>query len=204
MNTVDIIKEAALWLHAAYDRPPQTPEAVAMLANIDALHAIEAGLDSWEANAQHMLDRCPYTVWQRPGGGPVDLKATLIVTFMGMVMRLQGHPMFKDEAEARHHRFGVTLDELISAPLGSTLWLGSVAFILEGEEAMSLGTYGDNVYLTKADSPGFANPSLPSDTQAEYMAKWQHVRSSADNCGSAFHSRAELIALIKSGEYVVQ
>lgn len=54
--------------------------------------------DSWESNAQHMLERCPYTVWQRPGNGPVDLKATLIVTFSGMQMRLDGHPMFKDSA----------------------------------------------------------------------------------------------------------
>lgn len=50
--------------------------------------------DSWEANAQHMLERCPYTVWQRPGGGPVDLKATLVVTFQAMQMRLEGHPMY--------------------------------------------------------------------------------------------------------------
>jgi hypothetical protein len=30
------LAEAAKWLHAAYDRPPQTPEAKAMLARIDA------------------------------------------------------------------------------------------------------------------------------------------------------------------------
>lgn len=51
-------------------------------------------LDSWEANAQHMLERCPYTVWQRPGGGLVDLKATLVVTFQAMQMRLEGNPMY--------------------------------------------------------------------------------------------------------------
>lgn len=28
--------EFAPWLHAAYDRPPQTPEIVAMLAKLDA------------------------------------------------------------------------------------------------------------------------------------------------------------------------
>lgn len=50
--------------------------------------------DSWEANAQDMLERCPYTVWQRPGGGPVDLKATLVVTFQAMQMRLEGHQMY--------------------------------------------------------------------------------------------------------------
>ena len=27
---------ASKWLHAAYDRPPQTPECIAMLAEIDA------------------------------------------------------------------------------------------------------------------------------------------------------------------------
>lgn len=50
--------------------------------------------DSWEANAQYLLERCTYTVWQRPGGGPVDLKATLVVTFQAMQMRLEGHPMY--------------------------------------------------------------------------------------------------------------
>jgi hypothetical protein len=52
--------------------------------------------DSWEANATYLLDNCPYTVWQRPGGGPVDLKSTLAVTFLGMKMRLAGDPMFKN------------------------------------------------------------------------------------------------------------
>ena len=56
-----------------------------------------AGPDGWEANAQFLLDKCPYTVWQRPGAGPVDLLSTLVVTFSGMQMRLQGHPMFADE-----------------------------------------------------------------------------------------------------------
>ena len=31
-----------------------------------------AGPDGWEANAQFLLDKCPYTVWQRPGAGPID------------------------------------------------------------------------------------------------------------------------------------
>ena len=56
-----------------------------------------AGPDGWEANAQFLLDKCPYTVWQRPGAGPIDLLSTLVVTFSGMQMRLQGHPMFADE-----------------------------------------------------------------------------------------------------------
>jgi len=50
--------------------------------------------DSWEASAQYLLESCPFTVWQRPGGGDVDLIATLVVTFRGMQMRLEGHPMF--------------------------------------------------------------------------------------------------------------
>ena len=32
----DLLEVAALYLHAAYDRPPQTPEAIKMLADIDA------------------------------------------------------------------------------------------------------------------------------------------------------------------------
>jgi hypothetical protein len=55
----------------------------------------DQGPDSWEANAQYMLERCPYAVWQRPGGGPVDLKSTLVVTFQAMQMRLEGHPMYE-------------------------------------------------------------------------------------------------------------
>lgn len=56
-----------------------------------------AGPDGWEANAQYLLDKCPYTVWQRPSAGPLDLLSTLVVTFSGMQMRLQGHPMFSAE-----------------------------------------------------------------------------------------------------------
>lgn len=40
--------------------------------------------DSWEANAEYLLARCPHTVRQRPGGGPEDIKSSLVVTFMGM------------------------------------------------------------------------------------------------------------------------
>lgn len=55
---------------------------------------VASDTDSWEANAQYLLDRCSYTVWQRPGAGPADLKASLVVTFQGMQMRLDGHPMY--------------------------------------------------------------------------------------------------------------
>lgn len=34
-DAAGVLAEAAKWLHAAYDRPPQTPETVAMLARID-------------------------------------------------------------------------------------------------------------------------------------------------------------------------
>lgn len=54
--------------------------------------------DSWEANVAHLLSNCPYTVRQRPGGGPEDLKSSLVVTFRGMQMRLQGDPMFSTSA----------------------------------------------------------------------------------------------------------
>jgi len=33
---ISLLQEAAKWLHAAYDRPPQTPECIAMLARVDA------------------------------------------------------------------------------------------------------------------------------------------------------------------------
>ena len=59
-----------------------------------------AGDDSWGANAKYLLDRCRYTVRQRPGGGPEDLMATLVVTFQGMQMRLDGHPLFKPGTES--------------------------------------------------------------------------------------------------------
>src|SRR5476651_63387 len=33
---ISVLQEAAKWLHAAYDRPPQTPECIAMLARVDS------------------------------------------------------------------------------------------------------------------------------------------------------------------------
>ena len=61
--------------------------------------------DSWDANAQYMLERCPYTVWQRPGCGPVDLKATLVVTFQSMQMMLEAHPMYARKLTPEPHDF---------------------------------------------------------------------------------------------------
>lgn len=53
-------------------------------AEVERLRAEHEGPDSWEANAKHLLARCPYTVRQCPGGGPEDIKSSLVVTFMGM------------------------------------------------------------------------------------------------------------------------
>lgn len=33
----ELLHEVALWMHAAYDRPPQTPAAIAILGKIDAM-----------------------------------------------------------------------------------------------------------------------------------------------------------------------
>ncbi len=52
------------------------------------------GPGTWEENVSLLLDRCPYTVRQREGGGPECLISTLVVTFTGMQMRLQKDPMF--------------------------------------------------------------------------------------------------------------
>ena len=41
-TTTAVLAEAAKWLHAAYDRPPQTPECVEMLARVDAALAAPA------------------------------------------------------------------------------------------------------------------------------------------------------------------
>lgn len=44
--------------------------------------------DGWDENVQYLLNRCPYTIWQRPGGGQVDMLSSLIVTFLGMQQKL--------------------------------------------------------------------------------------------------------------------
>lgn len=63
------IAEAAKWLHAAYDRPPQTPECKAMLARIDAALALQAihGAESGTISIQE--------AWEVAGGNP-GIKAT--------------------------------------------------------------------------------------------------------------------------------
>jgi len=55
-----------------------------LAAEVERLRVEHEGPDSWGANAKHLLARCPYTVRQRPGGGPEDIKSSLVVTFMGM------------------------------------------------------------------------------------------------------------------------
>ena len=42
-TTTAVLAEAAKWLHAAYDRPPQTPECLAMLARVDKALAEPGG-----------------------------------------------------------------------------------------------------------------------------------------------------------------
>jgi hypothetical protein len=55
---------------------------------------------TWEENVYFLLSQCPYAVRSREGGGSEDLLSSLCITFTGMQMRLQGHPMFKKEAPA--------------------------------------------------------------------------------------------------------
>lgn len=38
----EALRRASRWLHAAYDRPPQTPECIAMLAEVDAARDLGA------------------------------------------------------------------------------------------------------------------------------------------------------------------
>ena len=89
---------------------PTLDQARAALAEYDSftLHpapepsaqAVADDPDSWEANAKYLLDRCPHTVWQRPGGGPLDLKSTLVVTFMGMQQKIASSPKPEPSAQA--------------------------------------------------------------------------------------------------------
>lgn len=47
------------------------------------------GPNGWEDNVKHLLDRCPYTVRSRPGGGPEILIESLVITFLNMQARLK-------------------------------------------------------------------------------------------------------------------
>ena len=51
---LSILKDAAKWLHAAYDRPPQTPEAKAMLALVDL--AIQFADEVSHADAEQSVE----------------------------------------------------------------------------------------------------------------------------------------------------
>ena len=46
-------------------------------------------MKDWEENVEYLLSKCPFTVRQRPGGGPEVLLHTLIVTFLDMQGRLK-------------------------------------------------------------------------------------------------------------------
>ena len=56
------------------------------------------GSDTLEANVKYLLDKCPFTVRCREGGGPEDLIGSLAITFIGMqdrFMRAQGFENWK-------------------------------------------------------------------------------------------------------------
>lgn len=80
-------------VHAVWPERPAVPAA-------PAAEPVAADTDGWEANAVYLLDRCPFTVRRRPGGGPEDLLASLVVTFMGMQRRLTA-PRAAPAAESR-------------------------------------------------------------------------------------------------------
>lgn len=46
--------------------------------------------DTWENNAQYLLERCPHTIRVREGGGPENLMHSFIHTFMAMEEKLRG------------------------------------------------------------------------------------------------------------------
>ena len=70
-------------------------------SEVERLRAEHEGPDSWEANAKHLLARCPYTVRQCPGGGPEDIKSSLVVTFMGMQQDLAAERRKVDALQCR-------------------------------------------------------------------------------------------------------
>lgn len=56
---------------------------------MDTINEVLNGPDGWVANAAYLLDNCPYTIRVREGGGPEDLIASLVVTFMKMEHKLK-------------------------------------------------------------------------------------------------------------------
>lgn len=59
-------QEVAQWLHAAYDRPPQTPEAKAMLARVDAAAAVPGNPQrDGETEGRAMANLLSHTAWGR-------------------------------------------------------------------------------------------------------------------------------------------
>lgn len=58
------------------------------MSTVDADDALN-GPDGWVANATYLLEKCPYTIRVREGGGPEDLIASLVVTFKNMEYKLK-------------------------------------------------------------------------------------------------------------------
>jgi hypothetical protein len=77
--------DSPLYMH---ERIQELKAALAAAPAAPAAEPVATDPDGWEANAAYLLDRCPFTVRQRPGGGSEDLMASLVVTFMGMQHRL--------------------------------------------------------------------------------------------------------------------
>lgn len=94
-------------------------------------------------------------------------------------------------------------DCILIAPIGSTVMIDGQPFIVEA--AGDIFTKGDQqgrVYLTLATSPGFTDESMEDDSRESYLAKWVHVRQGrTGDLGQAIHSRADLAAIIESGDY---
>lgn len=76
--------------------------------NVSTAEAPKGG--SLETNVRTLLDRCPYTVRSREGGGEEDLTASLCITFIGMQNNLAAmatpaktvqQPMSDEEAIAQ-------------------------------------------------------------------------------------------------------
>lgn len=94
--------------NAAFDMPRTPMEALQVLqawaqpSNMtysgDKVRAIARILEpaleesesaQWIENVEYLLKRCPHTIRSREGGGPENLLHSLIITFMGMEIKLE-------------------------------------------------------------------------------------------------------------------
>jgi len=53
-----------------------------------------SGTDGWIANAEYLLNNCPYTIRMREGGGPENVLSSLVVTFLGMQHRVKEYDAY--------------------------------------------------------------------------------------------------------------